>query len=186
MVVLLGPNICGELTPVTINIVLIVFSRSSLILAPHIIFASSSSLDDTVSTTFLASSRVISGPPATLIKAPVAPEISTSNKGLFIAFSTDSTALFVVSLSPTPITATPPFDITVFISAKSKLTKPAFVTNSAIPFTALVNISSAILKAVCKGKSGANSNNLSFGITIRVSTMFSIFSKPIIAFSYLL
>ena len=48
----------------------------------------------------------------------------------------------------------------------------------AIPFTELVKISSATLNAVCKGKSGANSNNLSLGTTINVSTIDSNFSKP--------
>ncbi len=55
-----------------------------------------------------------------------------------------------------------------------------------MPFTAFVKISSATLNAVCNGKSGANSSNLSFGITIKVSTEFSSFSKAAIAFSNLL
>ena len=65
----------------------------------------------------IASSSVMSAPPITFIRAPVAPVISTSSKGLLIAFSTASIALFSVSDSPTPIIATPPLPITVFISA---------------------------------------------------------------------
>ncbi len=118
-------------------------------------------------------------------KAPLASEISTSNKGLSIALITASWALCSVSDSPIPIKETPPLTIIVLISAKSKLTKPEVVTNSVVPFTAFVKISSAILNAVCKGKFGANSNNLSFGITIKVSTTDCILSKPSIAFSIL-
>ena len=51
-----------------------------------------------------------------------------------------------------------------------------------MPFTAFVKISSATLNAVCNGKSGANSNSLSLGITINVSTMLSNLSKPSTAF----
>jgi hypothetical protein len=51
-----------------------------------------------------------------------------------------------------------------------------------MPLTAFVKISSATLNAVCNGKSGANSSNLSLGITIKVSTIFSSFSRPRIAF----
>ena len=128
----------------------------------------------------------MSSPPITFIKAPFAPETSASSRGLLIAFSTASTARFSVSLSPTPIKATPPCFITARISAKSRLTKPVLVTSSAIPLTAFVNISSATLKAVCNGSSGASSSNFSFGMTIKVSTICSIFSRPITAFSYLL
>ncbi len=103
-----------------------------------------------------------------------------------MAFSTLSTALFSVSLSPTPISATPPLPITALMSAKSRLTRPALVTSSATPFTLLVSISSATLNAVCNGKSGASSSNLSLGITMSVSTTFSNFSSPIIAFSNIL
>ena len=71
------------------------------------------------------------------------------------------------------------------MSAKSKLTKPEVVTSSVVPLTAFVNISSDILKAVCKGNSGASSRSLSFGITIKVSTTDSILSNPSIAFSSL-
>ena len=118
-------------------------------------------------------------------KAPVAFEISTSRRGFWIAFSTASNALFVLSDSPMPISETPPLDITALTSAKSRFTKPVVVTSSVIPLTAFVRISSAILKAVCKGKSGASSRSLSFGITIRVSTTDSILSSPFIAFSIL-
>ncbi len=131
------------------------------------------------------SSRLISGPPIIFTKAPDEFEISTSRRGLLIAFSTASVALFALSDSPIPIKETPPSDITAFMSAKSRFTSPEVVTNSVIPFTAFVSISSAILKAVCKGSSGASSRSLSLGITIKVSTTASILSKPFMAFSIL-
>ena len=84
-----------------------------------------------------------------------------------------------------PISETPPSTITAFISAKSRFTNPDLVTNSVTPLTALVKISSAILKAVCNGSSGASSKSLSLGITINVSTTSSILSSPFIAFSIL-
>ena len=131
------------------------------------------------------SSKLIFGPPVIFTKAPEASEISTSKRGFWIAFSTDSTARCSESDSPIPIKETPPFDITALTSAKSKFTKPEVVTSSVVPLTAFVKISSEILNAVCKGKSGANSKSLSFGITIKVSTIDSILSNPFIALSIL-
>jgi len=180
-----GPKICGEFTPVTMRSVLMVWSRSSEICAPQMTRASSSSRSVTVSTILRASSRVMFGPPEMLMSAPFAPVMSTSKRGLWMAFSTDSIARFSESDSPTPIMATPPLPITVLISAKSKLTSPVLVTSSAMPLTAFVKISSATLNAVCNGKPGQSSSSLSFGITIKVSTICSSFSRPSIAFAYL-
>ncbi len=82
-----------------------------------------------------------------------------------------------------PISETPPFAMIALMSAKSRLTSPEDVTNSVIPLTAFVRISSATLNAVGRGRSGARSRSLSFGITISVSTIPSILSSPSIAFS---
>ncbi len=120
-----------------------------------------------------------------MTKAPVAFEMSTSRRGFCIAFSTDSMALWALSDSPIPIKETPPSTITALISAKSRFTNPVVVTSSVIPLTAFVRISSAILKAVCNGSSGASSRSLSLGITISVSTTACILSNPSIAFSIL-
>ena len=121
---------------------------SGLRLAPHINFASESSLELTYSMTSLASSRLISFPPTMFTRAPEDPSMSISSRGLFIAFSIASFALCLLSDSPTPIIATPAFVITVLISAKSTLTRPGEVMSSVIPFTAFVRISSATLNAV--------------------------------------
>ena len=102
-----------------------------------------------------------------------------------MALLTASIARFCESASPMPINETPPSTIIAFMSAKSKLTNPDLVTSSVVPLTAFVKISSAILKAVCNGSSGANSNNLSLGITMSVSTVACILSRPSIAFSNL-
>ena len=71
------------------------------------------------------------------------------------------------------------------ISAKSKLTRPVLVMSSVIPFTALPRISSETMKALFKGRFGATSKSLSFGITMTVSDASWSFSKPISAFSLL-
>ena len=63
---------------------------SGLICAPQIIFASELNCSPTVDIIALASSRDISFPPIIFIRAPMALETSTSNKGLVRAFSTAS------------------------------------------------------------------------------------------------
>ncbi len=55
-----------------------------------------------------------------------------------------------------------------------------------MPLTARPNISSETMKALFKGRLGATSKSLSFGITITVSELFCNFSKPLSAFSLLL
>jgi len=178
-----SPEICGDLTPVIITITLIDFSMSFDILAPEISFASGESCSPIFCTTCLYSSNARSGPPIMFTSAPFAFFMSTSRSGLFRALSTASIARSDESDSPIPIRETPPFAITAFMSAKSRFTRPEDVTSSVIPLTAFVRISSATLNAVGKGKSGARSRSLSFGITISVSTIPSILSRPSIAFS---
>ena len=178
-----SPDICGDLTPVITTITFIDFSISFDIWAPEISFASGESCSPIFWTTSLYSSKERSVPPITFTRAPDAFFMSTSRSGLFSAFSTASSALLFESDSPIPISETPPFAMIALMSAKSKFTNPEDVTSSVIPFTAFVRISSATLKAVGKGKSGARSRSLSFGITISVSTIPSILSKPSIAFS---
>jgi len=178
-----SPEICGDLTPVTITMTLIDFSRSFDIWAPEISFASGESCSPIFCMICLYSSRARSVPPIMFTSAPRAFFMSTSRSGLFRALSTASIARSDESDSPTPINDTPPFAITVFMSAKSRFTSPDDVTSSVIPFTAFVRISSATLNAVGSGRSGARSSSLSFGITISVSTIPSILSSPSIAFS---
>lgn len=178
-----SPDICGDLTPVIITITFRDFSMSLEIWAPEIILASGESCSPIFWITCLYSSSDKSVPPMTFTRAPCAFLMSTSRSGLFRALSTASIARSLESDSPMPISETPPFAITALMSAKSRLTKPDDVTSSVIPFTAFVRISSATLNAVGSGRSGARSNNLSFGITISVSTIPSIRSSPSIAFS---
>ena len=159
------------------------FSRSFDICAPDISFASGDNCSPIFWTTCLYSSNDKSVPPITLTNAPCAFLMSTSSSGLFNALSTASIARSFESDSPIPISDTPPFAIIALMSAKSRFTSPDDVTNSVIPFTAFVRISSATLKAVGSGKSGARSKSLSLGITINVSTIPSILSNPSIAFS---
>jgi len=178
-----SPEICGDLTPVTMTITFIDFSRSLLICAPEINFASGESCSPTFWTTCLYSSSDRSVPPITFTNAPLAFFMSTSRSGLFSALSIASAARSLESDSPIPIRDTPPFAMIALMSAKSRFTNPEDVTSSVIPLTAFVSISSATLKAVVRGRSGARSRSLSFGITISVSTIPSILSSPSIAFS---
>jgi len=180
-----APIIWELLTPVTIIRTFIVLSMSGEIWAPEISFAFGEIFEPIISMTCLYSSRDMSLPPTMLTKAPVAFFISTSSKGLLIALSTASLALSCESDSPMPMRETPPLFMTAFTSAKSKLTRPDLVINSVIPLTELVRISSATLKAVWIGSSGAISRSLSFGITISVSVTAASFSRPFCAFSIL-
>ena len=178
-----SPEICGDFTPVITTITFIAFSMSFEIWAPEISFASGDSCSPIFWTTCLYSSNDKSVPPITFTSAPDAFLMSTSRSGLFSALSTASDARSFESDSPIPIRDTPPFAMIALMSAKSRFTRPEDVTSSVIPLTALVRISSATLNAVGRGRSGARSRSLSFGITISVSTIPSIRSKPSIAFS---
>ena len=125
----------------------------------------------------------MSGPPITLIKAAVAPVISTSSSGERSAFLMESVALSSESDSPTPIMAIPPCSITVLTSAKSRLTNPGRVISSVIPLTARIKTSSETLNACASGRRGTTSKILSFGMTITVSATSRRRSRPISAFS---
>ncbi len=119
------------------------------------------------------------------IRAPLAFDMSRSNRGLFKASCTDSMALSPESDSPIPIMAIPEPFIILRMSAKSRLTRPGLVISSVIPFTALPNSSSATIKALFIGRLGATSRSLSLGITITVSAAACNFSRPFSAFSRL-
>ena len=123
----------------------------------------------TTSDAFCASLTVISGPPVTLISAPVAPAISTCNSGELIASRTASSARFSLSDSPIPIRATPPPFMIVRRSLKSRLTSPGRVMISVIPRIARASTESATLNAVWIGSRGTSSRSRSFGIVMTVS-----------------
>ena len=94
------------------------------------------------------SNKVISFPPVILISKPFAPfKEYSSIKGLEIAASAASIALFSPSASPIPIMAFPIPLITVSMSAKSKLIRPGLTIKSVIPLTPCIKTLSAILNA---------------------------------------
>ena len=145
--------------------------RFSSIEAPKIIFASSSTSWWIISTALLISRIPTSFPPITLTSTPPAPLMLVSSNGLEIAFLAASSALFSPVALLTPKCATPESVIIVLISAKSKLTRPTFVTRSAILWTPSLKTSSDILKASSTWLFlSILSNNLSFEVTIIEST----------------
>ena len=82
------------------------------------------------------SNKVISFPPVTLIKTPLAPESEISSKrGLAIAFSAACCALSSPLASPVPIIALPISSITARTSAKSRFINPGLTIKSVTPFT---------------------------------------------------
>ena len=161
----------------------------SSIRAPHIICAFGFILFAVSDTTYSASFNVISSPPTTFIKARVELLTSASKSGELSAVSTAtrarSSCFASIDASPNPITPKPASINIVLRSAKSTLTKPDFVTNSAMPLTLLASTSSHTLNAVLSGRSGTRLSKRSFFITIKVSVCFFNFSKPASAFSIL-
>ena len=106
-----------------------------------------------------------------LIITPLAPSIEVSSNGLCTACFAASSALFSPDALPIPICAIPVFNIIVFTSAKSKFTNPGIAIKSDIPCTPCLSTSSAILKAsTIEVFLSITCNNLSFGITTKVST----------------
>ena len=105
---------------------------------------------------------------------------------MVVSKSGDSTDIFTASFalsspfpSPMPIWAIPLPFITVCTSAKSRLMTDGTLIRSVMPFTDCCNTSSAFFSASgIVVRLSTISNNLSFGITIRVSTSSLIFSIP--------
>lgn len=155
--------------------------------------------------TLFTSCNVISFPPVILYTIPVADSIEEPIRGASVACSAASCARFLLEDTPTPSIAVPEFFMTAFTSAKSTLTSPGIckvgkgqlyhyypwsckvyltlkskkltVMMSDIPCTPWRRTSSARRNASWRGVcSSTTSNNLSFGITIRVSTLFCNFS----------
>ena len=114
-----------------------------------------------------------------LIITFLAPLIDVSSNGDVTACCTASDAFSSPLASPIPICAIPASLITVCTSAKSKLINAGTLIKSVIPCTDCCNTSSAFFNA-----SGivvllsTISNNLSFGITISVSTFSFNLSIP--------
>ncbi|MNL05968.1 hypothetical protein D3C87_1265870 [compost metagenome] len=83
---------------------------------------------------------------------PVAPSIFTfSRSGEEIAAVAASTARLSPLAAPVPMIAIPFADITVRMSAKSKLIKPRMLIKSEIPLTACKRTSSAFLNVSRSG-----------------------------------
>src|SRR5438128_2408002 len=178
-----GPKICFERTPVRISMTLSLCSRLGSTAAPQMIRAFGAIRPWTISATFSASETLMSFPPVTFTRAPVAALMSTSIRGELIASSIASSARLSRSDSPRPIIATPPPFMIVLMSLKSRFTRPGFVMTSVIPLMPRISTSSATLNAAFRARRGTSSRSLSFGITTTVSAKFRSFSRPYSAFS---
>jgi len=105
---------------------------------------------------------------------------------MVVSRSGDATASFTASIAfssplalPIPICAIPLSFITVCTSAKSRLISAGRLIRSVIPCTACCNTSSAFFNASgMEVRLSTISKSLSFGITIRVSTLSLSFSIP--------
>ena len=140
----------------------------------------------TTSAASSASNKVNELPPVILIMASVAPSIVVSSNGLATACLAASMALFSPTPIPIPIIALPRLAIIALTSAKSKLTRPDTAIKSDIDWTPLLKTLSTSLKASIIGVVlSIISLNLSFGITIMVSTCFLSSSIPTSACSIL-
>ena len=102
-----------------------------------------------------------------------------SRSGLATACLTASRALSSPRPCPIPICAIPLSVITVWTSAKSRLISEGTLIRSVIPWIPCCNTSSAFLRASgIVVRLSTTSSSLSFGITIRVSTLSFNFSIP--------
>src|SRR5438093_1245447 len=122
-----GPRICFDLTPVKMSMTRSLCSRLGSTAAPQMIRAFGAIRPWTISATFSASATLMSFPPVTFTRAPVAALMSTSIRGELIASSIASSERLSRSDSPRPIIATPPPFMIVLMSLKSRFTRPEFV-----------------------------------------------------------
>src|SRR5690348_13193567 len=131
----------------------------------------------------VTSPRVRSSPPVMLISTPVAPEIwMLSSNGELMACCAASRARFSPRPTPVPISAEPPFCITVRTSAKSTFTMPVTLMSELMPWVACRSTSSAFLSASWNGiPLPTTASSRSLGTTIIVSTCFRISAIPISA-----
>ena len=159
-----------DFTPTMTSMTRMVLSRAGSMAAPHIILALGLMREWTSSTTFWASVTVMSGPPVTFTRAPLASEMSTSRSGELMAMLMASVARSSSLASPRPIIATPPERMMVLMSLKSRLTRPGLVMISVMPLMERMSTSSATLKAALRGNRGLMDRSLSLGITMAVST----------------
>ena len=133
----------------------------------------------TTSAACSASNKVKLTPPVIFIIASVAPSIEVSSNGEETACLAASIALSSPIPIPIPMIACPDFSITALTSAKSKLISPTTAIKSEIDCTPRRNTLSTSLKASYIGVDlSIISLNLSFGITIKVSTCFFNSSIP--------
>src|ERR1043166_5719810 len=118
-----------------------------------------------------------------LIRTPVAPEMEMlSSSGLEMACCAASSARFSPWPIPVPMSAEPPFCITVRTSAKSTLMSPVRVMRSAMPWVALSSTSSAFIRASSNLKPlPTTAMSRSLGTTIIVSTPWRISMMPVSA-----
>ena len=105
-------------------------------LEPKMMFASSSTSALIMCAASSISIKVMSSPPVTLIKTPLAPfKEHSSNNGLDKACSAAIRARLSPSASPVPIMALPLSSIMLLISAKSRLIRPGFKIKSVMEQT---------------------------------------------------
>ena len=121
-----------------------------------------------------------SSPPVMLMMTPLAPRIDTSSSsGLAMAFSAASIARRSPVASPVPIIALPISDMTVRISAKSRLISPGMIIRSVMPRTPWCSTWSAIANASLKVVLAlAIRNKFWLGMMMRVSTTFCSSAMP--------
>src|SRR5579862_6579380 len=145
-------------------------SRSSTV-APKMMFVSSVAAERIASAASLTSISVMSSPPATESRMPVAPVISSSMSGERSARSAASFARpSVADEKPMPMSAVPELLMIVRTSAKSRLMSPGSVMRSVMPCTPWRRTSSATLNASSIDVDlSSTSSSRSFGMTIVVS-----------------
>ena len=148
--------------------------------APKMISASSPTASWMMSLIWVVSPRVRSSPPMMLISTPVAPAMETlSSSGLEMACWAASSARLSPRPMPVPISAAPPFCITVRTSAKSTLMMPVLVIRLEMPWVACSSTSSAFLSASWNGMPlPTTASSRSLGTTIMVSTFFRSSAMP--------
>src|SRR5688572_30648344 len=148
--------------------------------APKMISASSPTASWMISLIWWTSPRVRSAPPVMLTRTPVAPLIEMlSSRGELMACCADSIARFSPRPIPVPMSAEPPFCMTVLTSAKSTFTRPVTLIRDEMPCVACSRTSSAFLSASWNGMPfPTTASSRSLGTTIIVSTCWCSSTMP--------
>ncbi len=169
--------------PVAMTVTRISPCIAASVTAPNITSASSPTASWITSLICVTSPSVKSLPPVMLISTPLAPLMEMlSSSGLEMACWAPSSARFSPRPTPVPMSAEPPFCITVRTSAKSTFTMPVTLIRFEMPCVAFSRTSSAFFSASWNGiPLPATARSRSFGTTIIVSTCLRISAMPISA-----